>query len=160
VETFDLGKLSRSPGRFDVTELKALNAKLLHHLPYDAVADRLEAAGVPGGKEFWEAVRGNLQVFADVRKWWGVVSGPVMPLVEDAALASRAADLLPAEPWDASTWSIWTDAVKTATGTKGRALFHPLRLALTGEEAGPELKALLPLIGRARAFERLNGRPG
>jgi glutamyl-tRNA synthetase len=160
VETFDLGKLSRSPGRFDVTELKALNAKLLHHLPYDAVADRLEAAGVPGGKEFWEAVRGNLEMFADVRKWWGVVSGPVMPVVEDAALASRAADLLPAEPWDASTWSIWTDAVKTATGTKGRALFHPLRLALTGEEAGPELKALLPLIGRARAFERLNGRPG
>jgi glutamyl-tRNA synthetase len=160
VETFDLGKLSRSPGRFDVTELKALNAKLLHHLPYDAVADRLEAAGVPGGKEFWEAVRGNLEMFADVRKWWGVVSGPVMPVVEDAALASRAADLLPAEPWDASTWSIWTDAVKTATGTKGRALFHPLRLALTGEEAGPELKALLPLIGRARAFERLNGRVG
>jgi glutamyl-tRNA synthetase len=160
VETFDLGKLSRSPGRFDVTELKALNAKLLHHLPYDAVADRLEAAGVPGGKEFWEAVRGNLEVFADVRKWWGVVAGQVTPVVEDAALASRAADLLPAEPWDASTWSIWTDAVKTATGTKGRALFHPLRLALTGEEAGPELKALLPLIGRARAFERLNGRPG
>ena len=160
METFDLGKLSRSPGRFDVTELKALNAKLLHHLPYDAVADRLEAAGVPGGKEFWEAVRGNLEVFAGVRKWWGVVSGPVTPVVEDTALASRAADLLPAEPWDASTWSIWTDAVKTATGAKGRALFHPLRLALTGEEAGPELKALLPLIGRARAFERLNGRPG
>jgi glutamyl-tRNA synthetase len=160
METFDLGKLSRSPGRFDVTELKALNAKLLHHLPYDAVADRLEAAGVPGGKEFWEAVRGNLEVFADVRKWWAVVAGPVTPVVEDAPLASRAADLLPAEPWDASTWSIWTDAVKTATGTKGRALFHPLRLALTGEEAGPELKALLPLIGRARAFERLNGRPG
>jgi glutamyl-tRNA synthetase len=160
VETFDLGKLSRSPGRFDVTELKALNAKLLHHLPYDAVADRLRAAGVPGGKEFWEAVRGNLEVFADVGKWWGVVAGHVTPVVEDAALASRAADLLPAEPWDASTWSIWTDAVKAATGTKGRALFHPLRLALTGEEAGPELKALLPLIGRARAFERLNGRPG
>jgi glutamyl-tRNA synthetase len=160
VETFDLGKLSRSPGRFDVTELKALNAKLLHHLSYDAVADRLKAAGVPGGREFWEAVRGNLEVFDDVGKWWGVVAGPVTPVVEDAVLAGRAADLLPAEPWDAGTWGVWTDAVKAATGTKGRALFHPLRLALTGEEAGPELKALLPLIGRARAFERLNGRVG
>ena len=160
VETFDLGKLSRSPGRFDVAELKALNAKLLHHLPYDAVADRLQAIGVPGGADFWEAVRGNLEVFADAVKWWGVVAGPVTPVVEDAALASRAAGLLPAEPWDASTWGAWTDAVKAATGTKGRALFHPLRLALTGEEAGPELKALLPLIGRARAFERLNGRVG
>jgi len=160
VETFDLGKLSRSPGRFDVAELKALNAKLLHHLPYDAIADRLKAMGVPGGVDFWEAVRGNLEVFADVQRWWGVVAGPVAPIVEDPALASRAADLLPAEPWDAGTWGAWTDAVKAATGTKGRALFHPLRLALTGEEAGPELKALLPLIGRARAFERLNGRAG
>jgi glutamyl-tRNA synthetase len=160
VETFDLGKLSRSPGRFDVEELKALNAKLLHHLPYAAVADRLKTMGVPGGAEFWEAVRGNLLVFADVQKWWGVVAGPVTPIVEDAALASRAAGLLPAEPWDATTWSAWTDAVKAATGTKGRALFHPLRLALTGQAAGPELKALLPLIGRARAVERLNGRVG
>ncbi len=160
VETFDLGQLSRSPGRFDVAELRALNAKLLHHLPYDAVADRLKAADASGGEAFWEAVRGNLEVFADVRKWWNVVAGPVTPVVEDAAFASRAADLLPAEPWDASTWSAWTDAVKAATGTKGRALFHPLRLALTGDEAGPELKVLLPLIGRTRAFERLNGRVG
>ncbi|NJO23775.1 MAG: glutamate--tRNA ligase [Sphingomonadales bacterium] len=160
VETFDLGKLSRSPGRFDVAELKALNAKLLHHLPYAAVADRLKAVGASGGEAFWEAVRGNLEVFADVRKWWNVVAGPVTPVVEDAAFASRAADLLPPEPWDASTWGAWTDAVKAATGTRGRALFHPLRLALTGEEAGPELKALLPLMGRTRAFERLNGRTG
>lgn len=109
---------------------------------------------------FLEAVRGNLEVLGDVRTWWNVVAGPVTPIVEDAALASRAAELLPAEPWDATTWSAWTDKVKAATGTKGRALFHPLRLALTGHEAGPELKALLPLIGRTRAVERLNGRVG
>lgn len=159
-ETFDLGKLSRSPGRFDVEELKALNAKLLHHLPYAAVAGRLQAMGVPAGADFWEAVRGNLEVFADAQKWWGVVAGPVTPAIEDAVLASRAAGLLPAEPWDETTWTSWTNAVKAATGAKGRALFHPLRLALTGQEAGPELKALLPLIGRARAVERLNGRVG
>ena len=87
VETFDLGKLSRSPGRFDVAELKALNAKLLHHLPYAAVADRLKAVGASGGDAFWEAVRGNLEVLADVRTWWNVVAGPVTPVVEDAALA-------------------------------------------------------------------------
>ena len=160
VETFDLGKLSRSPGRFDVEELRALNAKLLHHLPYDAVGDRLKAIGVSCGAHFWEAVRGNLEVLSDAQKWWSVVTGPMTPVVEDSALASRAAGLLPAEPWDATTWSAWTDAVKAATGAKGRALFHPLRLALTGHEAGPELKVLLPLIGRARAFERLNGRVG
>ena len=81
-----------------------------------------------------------------------------LPVIEDAAFASKAAELLPPEPWTADTWSHWTAAVKAATGAKGRALFHPLRLALTGRETGPELKALLPLIGRDRALARLAGR--
>ena len=78
-------------------------------------------------------------------------------MIEDAALAARAAELLPPEPWDETTWSAWTGAVTAATGAKGRGLFHPLRLALTGREHGPELKKLLPLIGRARALARLHG---
>ena len=83
--------------------------------------------------------------------------GPLAPVVEDAAFLAAAASLLPPEPWDAATWKTWTEAVKTATGRKGRALFHPLRLALTAREQGPEMAALLPLIGRARAARRLAG---
>ena len=66
-----------------------------------------------------------------------------------------AAGLLPPDPWDEKTWSLWTQAVKTATGRKGRELFHPLRLALTGRETGPELANLLPLIGRTKSAARL-----
>lgn len=156
--TFDLGKLSRAPARFDVTELKALNARLLHALPYDAVASRLAALGIGGGEAFWLAVRGNLQLLDEARAWWHVVEGPLTPTIENAELLSRAAELLPPEPWDDGTWGTWTDAIKGAIGVKGRALFHPLRLSLTGLETGPELKALLPLIGRTRALERLSGR--
>ena len=77
-----------------------------------------------------------------------LVTGPVTPVIEDAGLAAKAAALLPPEPWDEDTWGAWTKAVAAETGAKGRALFHPLRLALTGPEHGPELKKLLPLIGR------------
>ncbi|HEY7689284.1 MAG TPA: glutamate--tRNA ligase, partial [Dongiaceae bacterium] len=79
-------------------------------------------------------------------------------VIEDRALCETAAGLLPPEPWDGSTWAEWSSAVKDATGAKGKALFAPLRLALTGREHGPELKQLLPLIGRARAAARLDGK--
>lgn len=157
-QLFDLAKLSRAPARFATEELEAINAKLLHHLPYAAVADRLRSLGVRGGAEFWDAVRGNLAVFTDVSSWWRIIEGPIMPIVENPDLLAKSAGLLPDEPWNASTWGMWTDAVKAATGAKGRLLFHPLRLALTGLETGPELKTLLPLIGRARALQRLSGR--
>ena len=104
---------------------------------------------------FWLAVRGNLTTFLDVAIWWRVVEGEIAPVVEDAAYLAEALSLLPPEPWDEKTWSLWTSALKEATGKKGKALFHPLRLALTGRDQGPELAVLLPLIGRVKAVGRL-----
>ena len=155
--TFDLGKLSRSPSRFDPAELAALNAKLLHMLPHADVAARFKTTGIDDSEAFWLAVRGNLTTLADASLWHGVVHGPITPVIENASFCAAAAQVLPPEPWTAETWGVWTNAVKSATAAKGRALFHPLRLALTGQENGPELKALLPLIGRARALARLGG---
>ena len=114
--------------------------------------------GIGGGEEFWRAVRSNLAVLSDAGAWWQVVKGPLQPVIADAALCEQAAALLPPEPWDESTWERWAADVKQATGIKGKALFQPLRLALTGREHGPELKLLLPLIGRARALARLEGK--
>ncbi|HEX9881339.1 MAG TPA: glutamate--tRNA ligase [Hyphomicrobium sp.] len=157
-QLFAFEKISSAPARFDVEELKNLNARLLHKLPFEAVSERLKALGVDGGPEFWRVAHGNLSVLEDAKLWWGVVSGEVAPVSEDAELTERAAALLPEEPWDDTTWDVWIAALKAATGRKGRALFHPLRLALTGREDGPELKSLLPLIGRVKAEGRLNGR--
>ena len=151
----DFAKISTAPARFDIEELKALNAKALHKLDYAAVADRLSSLGVGGGEAFWNAVRGNLTVVADARRWWTIATGNIETVREDKAFCATAAELLPAEPWTENTWGEWTAAIKTRTGAKGRALFHPLRLALTGEEAGPGLKTLLPFIGRDRAVVRL-----
>jgi len=154
---FALDKIARAPAHFDVSELATLNGRLLHLLPFDAVAERLAGLGVPGGAPFWDAVRPNLTKLADAVTWSRVVAGPVTPVIEDERIVAVAAALLPPEPWDETSWSALTKPVSEATGAKGRALFHPLRLALTGLEHGPELKKLLPLIGRARALARLKG---
>lgn len=159
-ELFDLAKISTAPGRFDIEELKGLNAKLLHQLPLADVADRLQSMGIKPGEAFWLATRGNIERLEDAKIWWDVVSGSIEPVIEAEEITTAAAELLPAEPWDDKTWSTLTKAVSKQTGAKGRALFHPLRLALTGRESGPELKALLPLMGRDRAHARLNGQQG
>jgi glutamyl-tRNA synthetase len=153
----DFAHISRAPAKFDESELEHLNAKLVHETPYEEVKDRLAALGVGGGEAFWLAVRTNLSKIADSADWWRVVAGPVTPVIEDASFAKVAAAKLPPEPWDRASWKLWTDAVRDATGRKGKALFMPLRLALTGRDHGPELAALLPLIAPDRAFRRLHG---
>lgn len=153
IDGFDLTKLSRAPARFDDNELRGLNARLLHMLPYASVKSRLEQ----GDEAFWLAVRGNLSIFADAKDWRTIVAGDITPQIapEDRDFIKVAASLLPSAPWTGDTWKCWTDAVKAATGRKGKALFMPLRLALTGLDHGPELALLLPLIGRDRASSRL-----
>ncbi|WP_158809474.1 glutamate--tRNA ligase [Beijerinckia sp. L45] len=157
---FDFSHISRNPARFDPAELAVLSARTLHGLPFVAVEGRLAAVRIAGAmaEPFWLAVRGNLETFGDVIKWWRVIEGPVPPVTEDPDFLAEAEILLPQEPWDFGVWAVWTAAIKAKTARKGKALFHPLRLALTGSETGPELAALLPLIGRARASARLSGR--
>lgn len=151
----DLDRLSRAPAKFEVSELDHLNAKLLHAMDYATAKPRLQSLGADGGEAFWLAVRGNCNRFADVAVWWPVVNGPIKPVIEDPTFTDAAASVLPSDPWDETTWGNWTKAVKEKTGASGKALFMPLRLALTGLEHGPELKALLPLIGRERVIKRL-----
>ncbi len=154
---FDLAKFGRAPPHFDPAELTALNAKLLHLTPYEAVAHRLPEGA---GQAFWEAVRPNLERFAEVETWWRVCRGPLVPVCapEDAEFLAKAADALPPQPLDTTSWDRWVERLRAETGRKGKALFMPLRKALTGRENGPELRNLLPLIGRDRAVRRLKGR--
>ncbi|MBB3935201.1 glutamate--tRNA ligase [Aureimonas phyllosphaerae] len=156
----DFNHVSASSSKFDPAELHRLNAELVHAMPYAAVSDRLRDLGVPDDRaeEFWMAVRRNCERVRDAEAWRDIVFGAAIekpPLKEDdLAFAREAFDLLPECPWDAGTWKLWTERLKAATGRKGRALFMPLRLALTGLEHGPELADLLPLIGPERAAGR------
>jgi glutamyl-tRNA synthetase len=156
----DFSHISRAPAKFDESELENLNARLIHEMPYADARGRLAALDADAGEAFWNAVRGNLTKVQDAVEWAKVVRGPVAPVIEDRAFIDAATEVLPPAPWDASTWKAWTEAVKTKTGVKGKALFMPLRLALTGLDHGPELGALLPLIGPERAKARLSGQVG
>lgn len=153
----DLAHVSRAPAKFDEAELDHLNARTLHQMDFKVAEPRLLAMGIDGGEAFWLAVRGNLDRFEDVAGWWEVIDGTIAPTISDADFAARALEALPAGEPDGATWKTWTDAVKAATGAKGKALFMPLRLALTAREHGPELAPLLPLMGRARIAKRLAG---
>ena len=160
VAGFDIGRFGRAAPKFDFDELLRLNARHLHGLPYDAVAERLTDLDMPSvDVTFWAAVRANIARLPDVKDWYDVCVGPTAPWIEDADqdFLTAAADMLPAEPYDATTWGTWTGAVKAETGRKGAKLFKPLRKALTGRDHGPELNGLLPLIGRERAAARLRG---
>ena len=153
--TFDFEKIGRAPARFDEAELLQLNAKILHEEPFQRLADRLTALGVD--EKLWEAAKGNVVKLADAAQWKSVVEGPIAPMIEDAAFCEKAAALVPDDPLTDKSWDAFVGAVKEATGAKGRALFHPLRLALTGREKGPEMAAVFPLIGAEKARARLKG---
>lgn len=154
IATVDFARVGRAAARFSAEELRQLSARTLHGFSYDAVRDRLEA---DVDEALWLAIRGNLMTLADARDWAEVVRGPITPAIENAAFLQEAIKALPGEPWNGGTWKTWTSALSVASGHKGRALFHPLRLALTGRETGPEMAKLLPLIGRAKAVARLKG---
>jgi glutamyl-tRNA synthetase len=156
VAGFDVAGFGRAAPRFERSELDHLNARMLHHLPFEAVRGRLGVAGADAA--FWEAVRPNLSKLAEAADWWRILHGDVEPVIGDPAFCETAAALLPDEPWDETSFKVWTDAVREATGAKGKALFMPLRQALTGMEHGPELRVLLPMLGRERALARLAGK--
>ncbi len=157
IASFDFARFGRAPARFDETELATLNQKIVHQLPYADVAARL-----PDGMDeaAWAAIRPNLETVAQAADWWAIVTG-APPAVEveadDLTYLAQAATVTETLDWSMSdVWSQLTAALKEQTGRKGKALFLPLRRALTGMDHGPDMAALLPLIGRDRALERLS----
>lgn len=153
---FSFDKMGRSPARYDTDDLDRLNAQALHAMSYGTARARLEALGCDLGDTVWDALRPNLNRFDDIASLSLMVTGPVTPVVEDEAFAAAALDVLP-ETIDANAWSVWTEAVKASTGAKGKALFMPMRHILTGQERGPDMATLVPLIGRERIVRRLRG---
>lgn len=156
LESFDFARFGRAPARFDEAELAQLNARMIHQLDYEAVAPRLPAGMDAAG---WAAIRPNLSTLTEAADWWQVVEGPVSSMLdpEDADFLAQAAASAAELDWSGDPWHALTAALKDMTGRKGKALFLPLRRALTGRDSGPDMAALLPLIGRDRALARLRG---
>ncbi|WP_041794011.1 glutamate--tRNA ligase [Pararhodospirillum photometricum] len=154
---FRVEAYGRASPRLDPAELERLSARVLHTLPFATA----EARGLVSDPTLWQAIQANLTCPADVGLWRQVIEGPIAPVIDEAdqGFLAEALALLPPAPWDATTWSTWTKALKTTSGRSGRALFKPLRLALTGVDHGPDMATLLPLIGSERGRARLAGLP-
>ena len=157
IDGFDITRFGRATAKFDPAELAQVNAKVVQELTFAAVAERLDAVAVGGGEPFWMAVRDNLSGVAEAGDWWQICTQPITPVIESANVTSTAADLLPDGDLEASIWQDWTKAIGAVSGAKGRGLFMPLRLALTGREKGPEIAPLLAFMGRERVLARLRG---
>lgn len=152
-ETFDVSRFRPAPVAFEAKALLALNRAILRELDFDAVAARLPSGAT---EAFWLAIRGSLDLLQEARGWWDVVAGTIVaPEIGEHDLLVAALQLLPPEPWHESVWQDWTETLAQVTGRDSGTLTLPLRLALTGEDRGPALHDLLPLIGRARAANRL-----
>ena len=160
VGSIDFARFGRAPARFDEAELALLNQKILHHIDHAAVADRLPAAI---DEARWKAIRPNLTTVAEAADWLPVFDGPFVPTateVADRPVLRAAAKAALDIDWSADPWHALTAAVKEATGAKGRALFLPLRRALTGRDHGPDMAELLPLIAKEAAIARLTSAGG
>lgn len=160
IEEFDISKFGKAPTTYSMDDILRLNDKLLHILPFDQVQEQLKLFHLDDkvDETFWEAIKHNISSIDEVTEWWNICHEKLAPVIDDADFAGKAAELLPDGQWDEATWSAWTGAVKEATGRKGKELFMPIRKALTGMEHGPELKVILPLIGREKVLARLQGK--
>ena len=157
-ESFDFAKFSRGTPKADPDELLRLNAKIIHDLPFDCVKDRLSAEYQHQiNRDYWRAIRPNISRVDDIEQWLSITHGTISAELDSADLdyVRMTAGLLPEGELTAESWAVWIAAIKEQTERKGKALFMPLRQALSGMSHGPEMDKLLPLIGRERALERL-----
>lgn len=151
---FDFSTFGRAPAHFDPHEVELVNSRLLHRLDYEAVSERLPGEA---NEEDWLLLRPNLVRLADFPSWFAVLHGDVDPPVlsnDERRFVKEAATIAEALDWSAEPWSALTSRLKASTGRKGRELFHPLRLVLTGRESGPEMAGLVARMGKERAIRR------
>lgn len=150
IDGFDIDHFGSAPTKFDVQDLFPLTGRYLQALSAEDVATEIAALGVPAeqAEQFWAVTRENIETLGDLEKWWAMFRDGADPVIEDddKDFVAQAVAMLPEMPFDDATWSSWTAEVKAATGRKGRGLFRPLRLALTGQEHGPEMAAVMPLL--------------
>lgn len=157
IDGFSFDKIGRAPARFSPLDVYRLDAQLLQNSTFDEVNSKLQKLEIVINEDFWNLIRKNISKIEEVKIWLDVINNQINPIIENKDFCSNAASLLPNGPYDMNSWSNFTNAVKEKTGAKGKELFMPLRLALTGQAHGPDMASLFMLIGFEKAQKRLNG---
>ena len=158
IKDFDINKFGKSKPKFDKMELSNLNSKFFQLMNYEDISDQLNNLDLKITSEFWKLIKGNINTLNDVKFWWNIIYGKIKSINNDQEFTHLALKTLPKDSFDQSTWSTWTSLLMKESGRKGKDLFKPLRLSLTGESNGPEMANLVLTMGRDKIVERLNNK--
>ena len=156
LNNFNIKNLATSSPKFSIKILELLNKEILQSYEFSEIKDKFKKhQHINASKEFWRFAKNNINFFSEVDSWWSVVNSDKIYSLESKDFLFEAGNLMPNEPYDENTWEEWIDKLEEKTQRKGKDLFMPLRLALTGKDKGPELKYLIPLLGKKKILRKL-----
>ena len=153
---FDINKFGKSKSKFDKNELSILNSKIYQLIDFEEINEDLKKMNISITKEFWNLIRGNIALLKNVKDWWDICFGIIDSIIENQDFLDSALEALPKDQFNEKTWSIWTKKLSEETGKKGKELYMPLRLCLTGQNKGPEMADLILMMGRDKVIKRLS----
>ena len=158
ISDFDISKFGKSKPKFDKNELRGLNSKLFKMLDFSDISNQLKKFNFKISSDFWELVKGNIENLEELELWWNIIYGNIEPKYNDENFLNTALETLPEGNFDKNTWTNWTSILMEETGRKGKELYNPLRMCLTGQNKGPEMATLVFLMGREKVLERLTNK--
>ena len=158
ISDFDISKFGKSKPKFDKNELRGLNSKLFKMLGLSDISNQLKKFNFKISSDFWELVKGNIENLEELELWWNIIYGNIEPKYNDENFLNTALETLPEGNFDKNTWTNWTSILMEETGRKGKELYNPLRMCLTGQNKGPEMATLVFLMGRVKVLERLTNK--
>ena len=153
---FDINKFGKSKSKFDKNELSILNSKIYQLIDFEEINEDLKKMNISITKEFWNLIRGNIALLKNVKDWWDICFGTIDSIIENQDFLDSALEVLPTDQFNEKTWSTWTQKLSQKTGKKGKELYMPLRLCLTGQNKGPEMADLILMMGRDKVIKRLS----
>ena len=153
---FDINKFGKSKSKFDKNELSLLNSKIYQLIDFEEIDEDLKKMNISITKEFWNLIRGNIALLKNVKDWWDICFGTIDSIIENQDFLDSALEVLPTDQFNEKTWSTWTKKLSQKTGKKGKELYMPLRLCLTGQNKGPEMADLILMMGRDKVIKRLS----
>ena len=158
ISDFDISKFGKSKPKFDKNELRGLNSKLFKMLDFSDISNQLKKFNFKISSDFWELVKGNIESLEELELWWNIIYGNIEPKYNDENFLNTALETLPEGNFDKNTWANWTSILMKETGRKGKELYNPIRMCLTGQNKGPEMATLVFLMGREKVLERLTNK--
>jgi len=158
---FDAEHISTSSVKWSNDEMWRWHTRLMHHMDADALLPLIQQHAPDANKALVTLIAGNLERAEDVLQYARLLDAHAeLPDEEKAVMAGASEGFYNTalQLWQAqetADWKTWMNTVKEKTGCKGKALFMPLRVALSGAIHGPEMSGIVNFLGKEGVTQRL-----